>query len=91
MNFKYLMEYRKSKDTIKKCCTRLEQIRNDIQTADQDKLKNLKAEADVITKEISAIRLMQGYDRLLNNLIIALVSAVGGGGVLALILQHYTH
>lgn len=87
MLLEYFENHRKHKETIERCCGRLEEISGEIRTTNEESLKKLRAEADVIAKEISAIRLIQGYDRIINSLVIAVVSAVGGGGLLVVILK----
>ena len=68
--------------TISECLTRLKLLRNQINSADSETRIKIKIESEILAKEISAIRLLQGYDRILNNIAIAVISAIGGGGVL---------
>ena len=78
---------------VKSCLKELEDLRKKAlaaSTADELKLARLKSE--FLAKELSAIRLLQGYDRLQSKLTIAvigLVSGLMGGGVSTFIFEKF--
>ena len=81
----------RKKDQVKRisdCLNRLSELRVEARNSCSESRIKLKLESEVIAKELGAIRLLQGYKRISNNLVIAFLGAFGGGGVVVLIIQY---
>ena len=74
-------------ERLTECLSRFKQIRLDIDKSDPESRTKLKLEAEIISNEVSAIRLLQGYGRLSNNILISSISLIGGGSISAIIIK----
>ena len=82
------MNKKNQKTELSECLARLKVLRESIEKSDAESRIKSKLESEVIAKEISAIRLLQGYDRIVNNLTIAVISAIGGGGLIVAAINY---
>jgi hypothetical protein len=72
------MKIADQKKHIKDCLERLNSLRRKMAEADTADFTKIRNEADLIAKEISGLRLLQGYNRLINGLIISIISLISG-------------
>jgi hypothetical protein len=72
---------------ISDCLIRLKELRVNIEKSDPETRIRIKLESEILSKEISAIRLLQGHERIKNNLLITLISVIGGSGLITLIYR----
>ncbi len=87
MNLEVGLKKKDQIQTISECLTRLKLLRDQINSSDSEARIKIKIESEILAKEISAIRLLQGYGRIFNNLAIAVISAIGGGGLLMALIK----